>query len=373
MDRDTPFILPSYFLECMKIKKILCLSNKSILDETGWDLERYESNPEPVSINQVTRLLNHFYGSLNMPYLGLAVGNQWRLSCHGLAGVSAMAQQTYGEALTAATRLCDKAFPAFAMEMFEKEDQLGLRVTEVTSLAPYSHFYIEAVMVNFYNILHFLLGDEVEPSYVSFAFEKPGYSNVFARYFKCKLNFDAEAHEFVVSKKIAKRELLLADRGTAEMAEHTFMKNVPEVELNYLPKKLRLLLIQSMGAFPSLETAARKIGMSGRTLRRKLNNLGTNYQHEIDILRQEFAINYLTKSNKSITDIALRLGYCDSSAFSRAFKGWTGETPRDYKKKHGQQNVHDFVLESDQFLKRNPTEERVADNTFDQGFIKLIS
>lgn len=335
MDRNTPVVMPGYFLECMKIRKLLGISNGYILKNTGWDMARYENNPEPLSINQLSRILYFFYEELKMPYLGLSTGNQWRISCHGLAGVSAMAQQTYGECLEAATRLCDTAFPALAMELIETESTLTLRITELISLAPFSHFYHEAILVNFYNIFHFLLGDEVEPTYISFNYEEPSYSRVHRRYFRCKVNFSSDFTEFAVSKKLASRELLLADRGTAEMAEHTFVKSVPTMNLDCLPKKLRLLLIQSMGAFPSLESAAREIGVSGRTLRRKLHEAGTNYQTEIEQLRQEFAINYLTKSSLPMTDIAMRLGYYDSSAFSRAFKGWTGFSPREYKKRHG--------------------------------------
>lgn len=344
MDKDTPFVLPGYFMECMKIRKIMGISNDHLLAATGWDMAAFEKNPQPLSINQINRVLDYFYRELNMPYLGLAVGHQWRLSCHGLAGVSAMAQQTYGECMKAASRFCDKAFPAISMEYFETQTHVGLRMSEALTLAPFSHFYLEAIMVNFYNILHFLLGDDVEPVRLAFSHPKPGYSHIYARYFRCRLEFDCPVTEFVVSKKLAARELLLANRGTAELAEHTFMQSVPDMDLNCLPKRLRLLLIQSMGAFPSLDNAARKIGMSGRTLRRKLNHLGTNYQQEIEQLRQEFAVNYLTKSNRSITDIALRLGYCDSSAFSRAFKGWTGETPRDYKKKYADTG-HNTLME----------------------------
>lgn len=160
----------------------------------------------------------------------------------------------------------------------------------------------------------------------------PSYETIYKRYFKCELRFNSEKCAFVVDKKLAERELLLANQSIANMAEHSFMQSFPDVDLNYLPKKLRLMLIQSMGAFPSIEAAARKIGMSGRTLRRKLNGLGTSYQGEIEQLRREFAILYLSKSQRSITEIALKLGYSDSSSFSKAFKNWTGESPSDYRK-----------------------------------------
>ena len=336
LDRDTPFIQPNYFVECIKINKILCVPEDEIRSKTGWDFEEYQKNPAPLSFNQIDGLLNFAYTTLKMPYLGLAVGQQWRLSFHGMAGISAMAQQTYRECLESTARLCDKAFPAYSIEMIETETQIGLRVSEAFSLAPQSQFFMEATMVSFYNIFHFLLGDDVEPEYLSFAYPKPSYGKVYSRYFHCPLQFDAAENEFLVSKKYANVELKLADRSTAEMAEHSFNQSLPDLDLNHLPKKLRLLLIQSMGAFPNLDTAARKIGMSGRTLRRKLNGMGTNYQHEIEQVRKERAINSLRIGNDSITEIGLRLGYCDTSAFSRAFKGWTGESPRQYKNNHAE-------------------------------------
>ncbi|MEZ5504537.1 MAG: AraC family transcriptional regulator ligand-binding domain-containing protein [Gammaproteobacteria bacterium] len=318
----------------------------------GLDYPHFKRNPAALSINQTTQMLTACYDLFKMPYLGLAMGKQMRLTIHGMAGVSAMAQPTYAECLQAASRLCEKAFPPFAMEYFETPTTVGLRIIECMSLAPVSHFFIESVAVNFYNILHFLLGDEYEPEYIAFAHPEPSYLNVYQRYFNCKIRFNADHHEFVVSRQLAHRELLLANKGIARMAEQDFLKSLPSINLNYLPKKLRLVLMQSMGAFPSLETAARKLGMSGRTLRRQLNSLGTNFQNELDLLRREFAISYLTKSDKCITEIALMLGFCDSSAFSKAFKKWTGESPREFKKKHaldGYRDFNDDVTDSDTF------------------------
>ena len=338
LDRDTPFIQPNYFVECIKINKMLGVPKEKIHSKTGWNFEEYERNPTPLSLNQIDGLLTYAYESLKMPYLGLAVGQQWRLSFHGMAGISAMAQQTYKECLESTARLCDKAFPAYSIEVIETKTQIGLRVSEAFSLAPQSQFFIEATMVSFYNIFHFLLGDNVEPDYLSFVHPKPSYGKIYSRYFHCPLQFDAAENEFLVAKKYANVELKLADQSTARMAEHIFNQSLPDLNLNHLPKRLRLLLIQSVGAFPNLDTAARKIGMSGRTLRRKLSGMGTNYQTEIDRVRKEQAINYLRETDNSITEIGLRLGYCDTSAFSRAFKSWTGESPRQYKKSHQKQN-----------------------------------
>ncbi len=334
MDQDTPFIQPNYVLECFKYSRIAGISNQQILADTGWDFEAYERNPVPVSLSQVAPLIDYAYKTLKMPYLGLAIGQQWRLSCHGLAGITAMSQPTYRDALKASVRLSHKAFPAYAIELIDTPTQMAMRITETFSLEPYSRFFMEMTIVSFYNLFHFLLGDQVEPNYISFDFPEPPYKQIYHRYLKCPVKFNSKENAFYLPRALADVELQLANQQTAAAAEQTFNQTIRNIEFNYLPQKLRLLLIQSLGAFPDLETAARRIGMSGRTLRRKLNGLGSNYQKEIDQVRKEYAIKLLRSDNSSITEIALKLGYCDTSAFSRAFKAWTGVSPREYKKNY---------------------------------------
>lgn len=96
--------------------------------------------------------------------------------------------------------------------------------------------------------------------------------------------------------------------------------------------QLRHNLLRSRGTFNSLEKTAGQLGMSGRTLRRQLQNSGTSFQHELDLIRQNLAIDYLMRSDKRFTEIAYCLGFCDSSAFSKAFKTWTGMSPRAFKR-----------------------------------------
>lgn len=342
MDRDTPIILSDYVSAYLELPEQLGLSRQELSKLSGVDLAELANNPRPFTINEIIRMIDVSLRELNMPYGGLAIGQQMRLTCHGMAGVSAMAQPTYAECLRAACRLCEQAFPPFSMEYFETDSTVGIRIVECISLAPWSHFFAESLTVNFKNILQFLLGKEYNPKYIAFPYAPPAYENIYYRYFDCKIKFNASHVEFVVPQSLAKKELLLANKGIARMAEQDFLKSVPPINLNYLPKKLRMVLIQSIGAFPSLETAARKLGMSGRTLRRQLSSLGTNYQNELDLLRQEFAINYLTKTDKCITEIALMLGFCDSSAFSKAFKKWTGKSPREFKKNFSQQDFRSF-------------------------------
>jgi AraC-like DNA-binding protein len=87
-------------------------------------------------------------------------------------------------------------------------------------------------------------------------------------------------------------------------------------------------LLDRQGDYPSLSEMAKDLYMSNRTLIRKLKAQGTSYQMLLDDVRQELAVWYLRQSDLSVEAIAERLGYRDTSNFSRTCKRWFGLTPR---------------------------------------------
>ena len=84
--------------------------------------------------------------------------------------------------------------------------------------------------------------------------------------------------------------------------------------------------------FP-LEECAAQLGISSRTLRRRLQERGLSYQDIADSVRADFARSYLESSRLSIECIAERLGFSEPTSFSRAFRRWTGMSPREFRKR----------------------------------------
>jgi len=342
MNLDTPAISGEYVHAFLRLFKNLGYPTALLEKITATPLETF-ANPEAIiSTQELLGIIDRGMQSINMPYAGLALGNQMTLTTHGMAGVAAMTQTVYVDALKLASRACDSVFPALQMELVEDAREVSLVVSERMPLQPYFHFFIEVIFVNFYNILHFLLGDDVEPARMCFSYPSPGYSHIYRRYFHCPLRFNDTRCAFVVSRAVASRQLILANHKIAEKAENQLIHALPENVMAMLPQKLRNTLVQSFGAFPSLEKAACKLGMSGRTLRRQLQLAGTSYQDVLDEVRKEFSLSYLLRSDTSITDIAISLGFNDSSAFSRAFKKWTGESPRDYRRNSSRDSSREF-------------------------------
>jgi AraC-like DNA-binding protein len=120
-------------------------------------------------------------------------------------------------------------------------------------------------------------------------------------------------------------------------SEKILFENIPTQANRLLPLRLRRLLMRYYGAFPSMDTAASDLGMSPRTLSRKLAEDGTTYQQVLDTLREKLAKEYFSRGGSSVTQIALKLSYTDSSNFAKAFKRWTGMSPSDFMEKDSTQ------------------------------------
>jgi AraC-like DNA-binding protein len=78
---------------------------------------------------------------------------------------------------------------------------------------------------------------------------------------------------------------------------------------------------------PSEEALARAMGMSPRTLQRRLGDLGLTYKGVLEKTRYDLALRYLDDPTKSVTDVTFLLGFSEQSAFTRAFKRWNGSAP----------------------------------------------
>ena len=104
----------------------------------------------------------------------------------------------------------------------------------------------------------------------------------------------------------------------------------PKLQLRYLPRHERhCVLLQKRGGDPSLERVADQLSLTPRTLQRKLQELGTSHNEILDHMRRQLA---LREREMAICEVAYLLSFSESSSFHRAFKRWTGLTPKEFRK-----------------------------------------
>lgn len=286
-----------------------------------------------ITPRQVLALVDQAVNALKMPYLGLAMGGLMTATHHGMAGLAAVTQPTLRGCLEAIRRFCGELFPVLDMDGVPGDVGQDARfiIREVIPMAPYTHYFMELNMVSFYNIFKHLVNGDHELTSADFCYPEPPWSNIYRRYFQCPVRFNQPVTCLRGPAELEHYELPMANRLMAMNAERTLFENIPTRAIRMLPLRLRRLLTRCYGAFPSVEDAASELGMSSRTLRRRLAEEGTSYMNELDTVREQFAREYFDRGGNSVTEIAMTLGFSDSSAFAKAFRRWTGVSPSGYQ------------------------------------------
>ena len=96
----------------------------------------------------------------------------------------------------------------------------------------------------------------------------------------------------------------------------------------------------------SASDIADAFGIQERTLHRRLQAAGTRFRHELDQVRESLSKQLLETSSLPIYEIAVSLGYADSSGFIRAFHRWTGVSPASWRKRNRSKQAPDHIAES---------------------------
>lgn len=148
-----------------------------------------------------------------------------------------------------------------------------------------------------------------------------------------RLCFGAPFNGFVLPTAVLDEPLPSADPKL-----HALIRRHADLVLAELPKaeslteKVRDRLARELsGGNPGVEEIAKHLGMSSRTLGRKLEEEGTTFKELLDDLRRRMALRYVGAHDLGLSEIAFLLGFSQAPAFHRAFKRWTGRTPLEYR------------------------------------------
>lgn len=157
-------------------------------------------------------------------------------------------------------------------------------------------------------------------------------------HFGCRVQFGCKRNALVYGKAdldlpfvTHNRELLTAVLGhlETELEERSRESGIGEQVTAALMRSLA-------GRRPTLGEIAEDLGMSTRTLQRRLGEAGLSFQQQVEAARRALAHHYLGETTVELKQAAYLLGYEDANSFFRAFQGWEGTTPGDWRTRHQQ-------------------------------------
>ena len=170
------------------------------------------------------------------------------------------------------------------------------------------------------------------PLAVEFQHEKPAGTSAHQRIFQCDIKFAERDNKLVFDSATLNQPIAKADPElSAVLSRHAEQLLSLHPNRESLVDQVKSLIISEFhGGDPSLEGSAAQLGLTARTLQRKLRDQGTSYHELLDQLRQETALRYMQNPKMSICEVAYLLGFSEPSSFHRAFRRWTGKTPKQF-------------------------------------------
>ena len=198
-----------------------------------------------------------------------------------------------------------------------------------------NHFYQDFWMVIWHRTASWLCGIPIPLVKTAFAQRRPSHSAELKIMFPSSHQFDATENRLTFSVEHLSAPLI---RDKPQVKE--FLKNSPRNLLTIpgydlsLRQRVASLVATGEGSLklPPLAQIANMLNMSQQTLHRRLQDEDTSYQKIKDNVRRDMALTRLMNERQSVGEVAEAVGYSDARSFTRAFKVWTGMTPREYRR-----------------------------------------
>jgi AraC-like DNA-binding protein len=160
---------------------------------------------------------------------------------------------------------------------------------------------------------------------------RPAHAADYERVFQTPVRFDSDRNAMRMDERIVSHRVGLLPRyAFGVLTEHadSLLKQLEASETMRGRVEHQLLPVLHKGE-ASMEAVAEKIGVNRQALYRALKDEGVTFEQVLDELRHRLALEYLRGRKTSVNETAYLVGFSDPAAFSRAFKRWTGKSPRE--------------------------------------------
>jgi AraC-like DNA-binding protein len=267
--------------------------------------------------------------------LGPAYAAALKVTLHGPLGMMALSSPTIGSAVDAAGRYLVLRAPFLAMSHRVDGDSVRVRFEALDDLADLNDFVMEIMLLGLAHMAEQLLGRPLQGGMISMPGEPPAWYQRGRISLPVPIHYRARDHELILPLAVFEAAPQLADPAVVALAREQCEQEFRQLfrEVNRLTDRIAgfLAAVQDTTRLPDLEAMAKQLHMSSRTLKRRLQEEGSQWRGLLDAELCRRACQALRQPNAHISEVAFALGYQDVSNFSRAFRRWTGLTPKAWR------------------------------------------
>ena len=268
------------------------------------------------------------------PAIGLRLGAETRFERSHPAGIAVMCSRTFADALQRLGRYKKLTCPE-EIRVYKKAEEAAVEFFYVEAVEPQPDVLVDMVLSWILTVGQRGTDGQVEP--LRLELTRPSkHRELLEKHFGCRVRFKADRNALVFRSSdldhpfITQNEELLTVIGTqldSELEARGMNQNVGQQVKDALQRSLA-------GKRPTLQDVAQELGLGARTLQRRLADGGISFQQLVEDTRRELARHYLKQSKVELNEAAFLLGFEDVNSFFRAFQGWEGTSPGEWRNRH---------------------------------------
>ena len=197
----------------------------------------------------------------------------------------------------------------------------------------FSPHQIESVLAAVVVFARWVTGSALRPQRVQLSQARIGPLAGYREVFQCPVDFEQAFSGVLLANAQLDAPLPQANAQLAQAHQQQAAARLAALSRqDGLEQTLRMWIAsQLQGQAPARAQAARALGLSERTLARRMRAEGLSYSALLDGVRRDAALQAVAQTTRALSDIALALGYAEPSVFTRAFRRWTGATPGQWR------------------------------------------
>ena len=258
------------------------------------------------------------------------------LTRFGVLGFALRTSRTLAGAIARLVRFMGYWSNDFDLAVERRGEEFRLEACLLAPPRPGLHLLVAAVLGGVLHHGRRLCGGSVPVGHVALCCAEPRSVEAYERVFGARPSFGASVSSVLLRSSTLEGPLPQRDDGMA-----AFFDRHIEAAIEQLPdrtdedrRRLDRVLSELLpeGEDVSLARVARRMGMSERTLQRRLSEEGTSFEAVLGDVRRRLAAQYL-RSNLGIAQIGYAIGFSDTSSFVRAHRRWTGLTPGEARRR----------------------------------------
>lgn len=309
------------------------LSREAVLQQAGLSEAPFAEPGQLLPLVDVLRLFLVILQASGDPGLGFEIGKRVKPRSYQVLGYVILASRDLGQAIDRLIRFESLSGKLGETHLSRHGDTVRLRWQCPLAGDP-ARYLTEAAVTGWVAFMRPLIARELSPVRVCFRHPAPDDEQRYRAFFDAPVVFAADFDGVELPAEFLTLPLESADPGLSVMMEREARDLLTDFDANTnLVSAVRARIYQQLAdGEPSLESVADSLGMPARTLSARLARRSLRFAEILDGLRQSLAELYLQDPALSLTEIALLLGFAESSSFSRAFRRWRGTSPNQWRR-----------------------------------------